>query len=106
MPYINWSNSVSGHSHSHRLNHIFLNFLLDNALTQMVCTPTKDTNILDIFMTDRPSLVESCDTVDGIGDHEAVFGKSLVANSLFIPAQRKNYIPMVPSKFSGYQKQN
>ena len=46
----------------------------------MVSTPTRDTNILDIFMTDRYSLVESCDTVDGIGDHEAVFGKSLVAS--------------------------
>ena len=44
---INWSNtSVSGHSHSLRLNHIFLDFLFDNALTQMVTTPTMCTNIL------------------------------------------------------------
>ena len=58
LPDINWSNSsVSGHSYSLRLNHIFLDFLLDNALTQMVTTPTRGTNILDIFVTDRPSLV-------------------------------------------------
>ena len=50
LPDINWSNtSVFGHSHSLRLNHIFLDFLLDNALTQIVSTPTRGTNILDIL---------------------------------------------------------
>ena len=94
LPDINWLNSsVSGHSHSLRLNHIFLDFLLDNALTQMVSTPTRGTNILDIFITDRPSLVESCDTVDGIGDHEAVFVRSLTTTHLSHPNGRTIYSP-------------
>ena len=86
MPDIDWPNTfVSGHSHSLRLNHIFLDFLLDNALTQMVNTPTRGSNALNIFITDRPSLVESCDTVDGISDHEAVFIESLVTAHLSLP---------------------
>ena len=93
MPDIDWPNTfVSGHSHSLRLNHIFLDFLLDNALTQMVNTPTRGSNVLDIFITDRPSLVESCDTVDGISDHEAVFIESLVTAHLTLPSRRTIYL--------------
>ena len=93
LPDIDWPNTfVSGHSHSLRLNHIFLDFLLDNALTQMVNTPTRGSNVLDIFITDRPSLVESCDTVDGISDHEAVFIESLVTAHLTLPSRRTIYL--------------
>ena len=66
--------AVSGHSYI--LTHDqTLDFLLDNAFTQMVSIPgpyIRGTNILE---QNRPSLagmVESCncDTVDGIGDHD------------------------------------
>ena len=30
---------------------------------------TRGSNVLDIFITDRPSLVESCDIMDGISDY-------------------------------------
>ena len=63
-------------------------FLLDNVFTQMINTPTRGSNVLDIFITDRPSLVESCDTVDGISDHEAIFVKSLVTARLSHPSKR------------------
>ena len=62
LPDINWLNiSISGHSFSLGLNHI-LDFL-DNVITQMVSAPTRDTNILDIHIADRLSLIQSCDTV-------------------------------------------
>ena len=93
LPDIDWPNTfVSGHSHSLRLNHIFLDFLLDNALTRMANTPTRGSNDLDIFITDRPSLVESCDIVDGISDHEAVFIESLVTAHLSLPSRRTIYL--------------
>jgi len=38
--------------------------------------PTRGLNILDIFLTNRPSLIISCKTIDGISDHEAVLVKS------------------------------
>ena len=73
LPGINWQNSsVTGHSYSVSLNNTFLDYLNDNALSQMVNTPTKGSNILDIFVTNRPTLVGTCDTIDGISDHQAV----------------------------------
>ena len=73
LPDINWvNNCTTGHSYPLNLNNTFLDFLSDNALSQMVTTPTRGSNILDIFVTNRPSLVETCDTIDGISDHEAV----------------------------------
>ena len=48
----------------------------------MVTSPTKDPNILDIFITNRPSLVDACDTIDGTSDHEAVLVVSSVGANL------------------------
>ena len=56
LPDIDWSNTFVSGGRSY-----LLDFLLDNVLTQMISTPTRDSNVLDIFITDRPSLVESCD---------------------------------------------
>jgi len=57
----------------------------------MVNTPTKGPNILDVFITNRPSLVETCDTISGISDHEAVLVSSVVAN-LSHPSERIIYL--------------
>jgi len=59
------------------LTNIFsFNFLESNGLTQTVESPTRCQNMLDIFLTNRPSLIVSCKTIDGISDHEAVLVKS------------------------------
>ena len=58
----------------------------------MVTTPTRGSNILDIFVTNRPSLVEMCDTIDGISDHEAVLVVSSVLANLFHPSKRLIYL--------------
>jgi len=93
LPDIDWSNScITGHSYSLKINHNFLDFISDNALTQMNNTPTRGSNILDVFITDRPSLVESCDVVSGISDHEALFVKSLVTARLSQPSKRTIYL--------------
>ena len=44
----------------------------------MVNSPIIGSNILDIFMTNRPSLIEPCTVIDCISDHEAVLTKSLI----------------------------
>ena len=58
----------------------------------MVTTPTRGSNILDIFVTNRPSLVETCDTIDGISDHEAVLVVSSVLANLSHPSKRLIYL--------------
>jgi len=71
LPDINWSSHcVTGHNYSLSLNNIFLNFLESSGFMQTVESPTRGQNILDIFLTNRPSLIVSCKTIDGISDHE------------------------------------
>jgi len=83
LPDINWSNSINAsHSYSLGLNNSSLDFLDNNALSRMVDFSTSGTNTFDIFVTDRPALVENCNVVDRISDHEAVLVTSLITAAL------------------------
>ena len=72
LPDIDWStNGMQNHHYSLSLNNIFLLllFLHTNVLIHMVDVSTMGANILDIFITNRPCLVEECNTIVGISDH-------------------------------------
>ena len=93
LPDISWiNNCTTGHSYPISLSNAFLDYLNDNALSQMVTSPTRGSNILHIFMTNRPSLVDTCDTIDGISDHEAVLVVSSVVANLSNPTKRMIYL--------------
>ena len=93
LPDINWQdNCIEGHQYSLNTNNIFLEFLNNNGLSQIVNTPTRGFNILDVFVTNRPSLIESCTVVDGISDHEVVLTKSLIQAKVCPPAKRHIYL--------------
>ena len=51
---------------------------MDHALTQMVLVPTRGSNILDLFITNFPSLITLADTIPGVSDHEIVAIQSIV----------------------------
>ena len=38
----------------------------------MVSMPSRDNNIIDIFFTTQPFLVDKCVSIPGVGDHDAV----------------------------------
>jgi len=46
--------------------------------SQTVNSPTRRNNILDVFITNRPSLITHCSTIPGISDYKAVNIKSSV----------------------------
>ena len=95
LPDINWEdNCVKGHQYSLTINNTFLEFLNDNGLSQIVDFPTRRSNTLDIFVTNRPSLVESCESIGGISDHEVVLTKSMILAQLCPPppARRRIYL--------------
>ena len=52
----------------------FVSIIDDSCLTQMVSEPTRESNILDLFLTNSPTLVDSVSVVPGIADHLAVIG--------------------------------
>ena len=93
LPDIDWTNnSINNHQYSINLNQTFIDFLQDNALSQLVNYPTRGSKILDVFITNRPSLVESCNTIDGISDHEAVLVSSYVLAPSGHPIERCIYL--------------
>ena len=93
LPDINWEdNCVEGHQYSLTINNTFLEFLNDNGFSQIVDFPTRRSNTLDIFVTNRPSLVESCKSISGISDHEVVLMKSIILAQLCPPARRCIYL--------------
>jgi len=73
LPNINWERyCVDGNAYSIALCELFLDLIQEHGFTQVVDFPTRRNNTLDIFATNRPSLVTACKPVPGISDHEAV----------------------------------
>nr|XP_054767499.1 uncharacterized protein LOC129274773 [Lytechinus pictus] len=73
LPDIDWTNlSVSGHNYPASMNNRLLNMTHDCTLQQMVTFPTRLQSTLDLFLTNRPSLVNKCSPLPGLGDHDIV----------------------------------
>ena len=70
---------------------------MDHALSQLVVTPTRGTNILDLFITNFPSLVTSVSTIPGISDHEIVS----VQSAIYSPVLKQ-----IPRRILCYSKAN
>ena len=67
---------------------IFLDKLNDMGLSQMNLTPTRENNILDIFLTNRPSLVSRCTTIPPLSDHDIVLTDSKIKAARTKPVAR------------------
>ena len=64
LPDIEWKiNFISGHSYPTHMNQCLLNTVCDIGLKRIVRFPTRRENTLDIFLTNRPSLIEKCKPV-------------------------------------------
>ena len=73
LPNINWErHCTNGNAYTTAMCDLFLDFIQEYGFTQMVGFPTRRNSTLDIFATNRPSLVTVCKPVRGISHHEAV----------------------------------
>ena len=91
LPDINWTDSnIIGSNYPLSVNSTFLDFVNTFGLTQTVDFQTRLSNTLDIFLTNRPSLINT--PIAGISDHEAVLTESNI--SIFVQKQprRKIYL--------------
>ena len=66
------SNTVSRSSDKRDIGDIFLQVLENCGLDQIVDFLTRDNNLLDNFLTNRPSLIQICRSLPGISDHVMV----------------------------------
>ena len=75
LPDIDWkAGAVNGHSLSRQVNDAYINMYGDLALDQVVSFPTRGSNILDLFFTSHPSIIDKCKALPALGksDHDIV----------------------------------
>ena len=94
LPDVQWkTNTVTKHQYTKQINEHFLDTFSMLGLSQMVTFPTRRDNTLDVFLTNRPSLVNSCEPVPGISDHDAaVYVHSDILPKRHRPIQRTIHI--------------
>jgi hypothetical protein len=93
LPDIDWtSDSITSHQYTIALNNAFINTFADTNLEQIVDEPTRNDRTLDLFLTNRPSLVNRCKVIPGVSDHEAVLVDSMITAKRHKPPRRKVYL--------------
>ena len=91
LPDINWNSmAVNGNHNLLQMNNRFLEMIQNCNLDQVVKFPTRLDNTLDLFLTNRPSLINRCTPIPGIADHDIVFIESPISATRNKPAKRKN----------------
>ena len=96
MPKMDWTNmSPSKDCKQHLFYRQFIDILYDNNLTQVVQEPTRENNILDLFLTSNPSIINRTTIIPGISDHDVVLVESHTS------ARMK---PQVPRKIHLFKK--
>ena len=80
LPDINWdTHEISGSNYHHDINKKFLDMIYNTGCEQIVKFPTRLENTLDVFITNRPSLIQKCKPVPGVSDHDIVFVESSIS---------------------------
>ena len=73
LPDIDWSNSsITGNNYCIPINTAFVNVVHDTCAEQVVTFPKRLENTLDIFITNRLTLVSKCTSIPGLSDHTIV----------------------------------
>ena len=110
LPDINWTTeSVSGNRNPSTINARFLEMIHDCSLEQIVDYPTRLDATLDLFLTNRPSLVNRSQPLPGISDHDIPFIDTSLKALPSKPISRKIYIwkrANIPNMIKDSEKMN
>ena len=89
LPDIDWTrNTITGYQYRKDVKKAFLTLQSDVGLHQIIDRPTREDNILDLFFTNRPSLVNRSTVIPGISDHRAIFIGSHITMTRQKPTKR------------------
>ena len=89
LPDICWeSNTIIGHQYPKKLNENFLEVFDKLKLSQTVNFTTRLNSTLDLILTNRPGLIESCEPLPGFSDHETA-----IISDIFCHPQKIKPIP-------------
>ena len=93
LPDIDWSTmSTQGYRQPQAFNNRFLEMVDACGFQQMVNFPTRLNSILDLFLSNRPSLVSSTNALPGISDHDIVLITTDIMPRRKKPIRRKIYL--------------
>lgn len=76
FPHFLWDDNTSTIKAEFKYTNLyedFISILDDHNLTQMVTEQTRGENILDLFLTNNPTLVKKINILPGIVDHDIVY---------------------------------
>ncbi len=68
-------NYIKTNATNHPLHEKFGELLNDFGLTQLITKPTRGDNILDLVLTNNPSIVNKTEVLPGISDHDCCFAE-------------------------------
>jgi len=90
LPDIDWNTTtITSSSYAHSISQCFLDLTFDIGSEQMIRFPTRNNNTLDLFLTNRPSLVTRTKRLPGVSDHDAVFVEVHAQATRKRPTKRK-----------------
>ena len=93
LPDIDWQNdSIQGHNYPVGISKAYIDLTNDIGCQQMVDFPTRFNNTLDIFLTNRPSLVNRCCPIPEVSDHDIVLIDSNITPHRRKPTRRLIYL--------------
>ena len=93
LPDIQWrTHQIQGHHNTKSTNEVFLNTFQDLSITQLVDFPTRKENTLDLFLTNRPSLVNRIEPMPGISDHDTMIYANTSVKPYRQPPAKRNII--------------
>ena len=64
---------MSGHTYTKSISENLLGSFINSGLDQAVKFSTRGNSILDIFLTNRPTLIQECESLPPLGDHDIVY---------------------------------
>ena len=101
LPIIDWStDSINGGSHSDRSQALHLqSFVQDFFLTQIITTPTRQKNILDLVLINDDDLIHNHDVlITNLSDHNLIN----ITTNINLSVTQPNYskVPELPTNFS------
>jgi len=91
LPRIDWN---TGFGLNDGFHDVFLEFFIDNCLTQIITVPTRLDNVLDLFLTSAPLLVADCNALDPLGasDHNTLVLELIIPTNLVKPTHFQHVI--------------
>ena len=72
-----------------RVYELFRDFLDDFSFTQMTTNPTRQNNVLDLFLTTNPTLVRQVNCLPGLSDDDMVIANCYIKPSVLKQKPRK-----------------